>query len=264
MTLRKKLYHIIFGTDSKAGKTFDIVLLYAILLSVIIVMIESVPSISNRHFYIFSNVEYFFTILFTIEYILRVSVHPRPLKYVFSFWGLVDLLSVLPTYLSFIIAGYHYLLVVRLFRLLRVFRVLKLARYTSESTVLVNALKSSRYKISVFFITVITIVTIMGTLMYVAEGGAEGYTSIPQSIYWAIVTVTTVGYGDIVPHTVFGKFLSSVAMILGYAIIAVPTGIITVELGKSGLPKKVCPKCKMANEPNANYCNNCGTKLPAS
>lgn len=261
MTIRQKLYQITFETDTKAGRNFDVVLLWAILISVFTVMLESVPGVSNKYFYIFSTLEYFFTVLFTIEYLVRISVHPKPLKYIFSFWGIIDLISVLPTYLSFLVAGYHYLLVVRIFRLLRVFRILKLTRYTKESGVLINALKSSRYKISVFFITVLAIVTILGTLMYVAEGGAEGYTSIPQSIYWAIVTITTVGYGDIVPHSVFGKILSSIAMVLGYAIIAVPTGIITVELGKSGLPKKICPNCKYTNSPKANYCNNCGAKL---
>lgn len=262
MTLKHRLYRTAFLTDTPAGRKFDLILIWAILISVFIVMLESISAISNRYFYLFSALEYAFTILFTIEYILRIVVHPRPFRYIFSFWGIIDLISILPTYLSFFIAGYHYFLVIRIFRLLRVFRILKLTRFTTESNVLMNALRASRFKISVFFSTVSTIVTILGTLMYVAEGGAEGFTSIPQSIYYAIVTVTTVGYGDVVPQTPIGKLLSSIAMIIGFAIIAVPTGIITVELGKSGLPKKICSNCKFANNPGANYCNNCGTKLP--
>lgn len=171
------------------------------------------------------------------------------------------MLSFLPTYLRIFIFGYHYLIVIRIFRLLRVFRILKLARFNNESKLLVNALKSSLHKLGVFLVAVIVIVVFMGTIMYVVEGGEQGFTSIPQSIYWAIVTVTTVGYGDMVPHTVLGKFISSIAMIIGYAIIAVPTGIITVEMANSGRKKKVCEKCNHRNEDDASFCNNCGKKF---
>ena len=199
--------------------------------------------------------------MFTFEYLLRIFISYKPIKYIFSFWGWIDFLSILPTWLSLIIAGYHYFLIVRIFRLLRVFRILKLARFNSESQVLFEALHSSIYKISIFLFSVVAIVTFMGTLMYVVEGGKEGFTSIPQSIYWAVVTVTTVGYGDMVPHTVVGKFISSFAMILGYAIIAVPTGIVTVALAKKDGSTKKCLSCNKSQSADAIFCNQCGTIL---
>lgn len=264
MTDREKLYHIVFGTDTKAGKRFDVVLLWLILFSALVVIIESVPEYGIGYRDTFVTLEWFFTIIFTLEYLLRLYISPKPLRYIFSIWGLIDLLSILPTYMSLFFAGYHYLLIVRIFRLLRVFRVLKLVRFNTEARALLKALKASSYKISIFLLTVITIVTLMGTIMYVVEGEKKGFSSIPQSIYWAIVTVTTVGYGDMVPQTVLGKFISSVAMILGYAIIAVPTGIVTVEIAKSSSNDKQCPKCSHNNEHEANYCSNCGKNLVAN
>jgi voltage-gated potassium channel len=260
MTTREKLYHIVFGTDTKAGRRFDVVLLWVILGSVAAVMLESVPTFSKEYKDAFFIIEWIFTIFFTIEFFLRLWISPQPIRYVFSFWGIIDLLSILPTYLSLILAGYHYLLIVRVFRLLRVFRVLKLVRFNTEAQSLLSALKQSRYKISIFLLAVLAIVTLMGTVMYVVEGGEKGFTSIPQSIYWAIVTVTTVGYGDMVPSTVLGKFLSSVAMIIGYAIIAVPTGIVTGEIIRGSNDTK-CPHCGHPNTPEAKYCNNCGAEL---
>ncbi len=261
MTVRRKLYKVVFETDTNAGKQFDVYLLWIILTSVVVVMLESVPEIGGNYSEYFFAIEWFMTIVFSIEYLLRIWISPRPFKYVTSFWGIIDLLSILPTYLSLFIAGYHYLIVVRIFRLLRVFRIMKLARFNSESQVLINALKASLHKMGVFLVAVISIVVFMGTIMYVVEGGEKGFTSIPQSIYWAIVTVTTVGHGDMVPHTVLRKFISSIAMIIGYAIIAVPTGIITVEMSRSGLKKIACPDCNKINDSTAVYCNHCGNAL---
>ncbi len=258
MTIRDQLYKIIFGTDTKAGKRFDVVLLWMILCSVLVVMFESVPHFAQTLRDAFYTIEWFFTIFFTIEYLLRIWISPKPWRYIFSFWGFIDLLSVLPTYMSLFVAGYHYLLIVRIFRLLRVFRIFKLARFNAEAQVLIDALRSSLYKISIFLMAVLAVVTLMGTLMYVIEGGIEGFTSIPQGIYWAIVTITTVGYGDMVPQTVLGKMLSSLAMIIGYAIIAVPTGIITVEVAKSSREGRECSHCNHKNDKMARYCSQCG------
>lgn len=258
MTTREKLNHIVFGTDTRAGKLFDVILLWIILLSVIVVMLESVPELDARFDLEFGVLEWVLTIVFTIEYVLRIWISPKPLKYIFSLWGVIDLLSIIPTYLSFFLVGYHYLLVVRIFRLLRIFRILKLVRFNSEAQVLLNALKSSMYKISIFLMAVLAIVTFMGTIMYVVESGEEGFTSIPQSIYWAIVTVTTVGYGDMIPHTVLGKVISSIAMIVGYAIIAVPTGIVTVGIAKAANASSPCSHCGHTNVPDAKFCNHCG------
>jgi len=259
--LRRKLNVIVFGTSTKAGRRFDVVLLWIILFSVLVVMLESVPEYGERFTLEFGVIEWIITIIFTIEYILRIWISPRPFRYIFSFWGVVDLLSILPTYLSIFFGGYHYLLLVRIFRLLRVFRIFKLARFSSEAKILREALKLSLHKISIFLMAVVAIVTILGTIMYVVEGGEEGFTSIPQSIYWAVVTVTTVGYGDMVPHTVIGKFISSIAMITGYAIIAVPTGIVTVAMARSSEQRKKCTACKHSNELTAAYCNKCGNRF---
>ncbi len=261
LVFKKRLHNILFRQDSKAGKLFDVILLWVILCSVIVVIVESIPKIHTSYFEVFYLIEWGFTILFSIEYLIRIWSSPKPLKYIFSFWGLVDLLSILPTYLGIFISGYHYFLTIRVFRLLRVFRILKLARFNKEAQFLFNALKASSYKISIFFITVISLVTLLGTLMYVVEGGKNGFTSIPQSIYWAIVTVTTVGFGDIVPQTVLGKMLSSVSMIVGYSIIAVPTGIITVELSRNKSNNRQCQDCGNENPKDARYCNQCGNEL---
>ncbi|MBL7994093.1 ion transporter [bacterium] len=258
MALRQRLHKVIFESDTRAGKRFDVFLLWIILFSVLIVMLDSVAEIGQRYSDIFFVTEWVLTVIFSIEYGLRIWISPRRLKYLFSFWGFIDLLSILPSYLSLVLAGYHYMLVVRIFRLLRVFRILKLARFNTEAQILIEALRASVYKISIFFMAVLAIVTFMGTTIYVVEGGREGFSSIPQSIYWAIVTVTTVGYGDIVPHTVMGKFLSSIAMITGYVFIAVPTGIVTLEISRSALKKKECSACNSKNEIAANYCAQCG------
>ena len=261
MTTREKLYHIIFETSTPAGRRFDTILLWVIMFSVLVVMLESIPSLGRSYLNTFLTIEWILTIIFTIEYFTRIWISPKPLKYIFSVWGLIDFMSILPTYLSLLLFGYHYLVIIRIFRLLRLFRILKLVRFYSESQVLAKALRASSYKIGVFMWTVMALVVFMGTLMYVVEGTESGFTSIPQSIYWAIVTITTVGYGDMVPVTILGKFISSFIMITGYAIIAVPTGIITVEMSKTGLQKTKCSNCNYENDAHANYCNNCGVKL---
>lgn len=265
MTLRRRLYIIIFGTDTPAGKAFDIGLLIAIVASIVIVMLESVPSIDALYDQLFKKIEWILTIAFTIEYIVRIYVTDKKLKYVFSFYGLIDLLSILPTYLSLVFTGGSYLLIIRALRLLRVFRILKLGRFLGESEQLVSAIRASRHKITVFMGAVITLVLILGTLMYLVEGGQSGFTSIPRSVYWAIVTLTTVGYGDITPQTVVGQLISSMVMILGYAIIAVPTGIVTAELTKKAETANQisCNTCgKWGHTPDAIYCKHCGERLP--
>jgi voltage-gated potassium channel len=259
--MKEKLYKIVFETDTKAGKTFDVFLLWAIMFSVIVVMLESIPEVGEKLSSVFFTLEWILTIIFSLEYLLRLWISPKPINYVFSFWGLIDLMSILPTYLSLFVLGYHYLLIVRIFRLLRIFRIMKLARYNKEAQLLIHSLRSSLYKISIFLMAVIAIVTFMGTMMYVVEGGEKGFTSIPQSIYWAIVTITTVGYGDMVPHTIIGKIISSIAMIIGYAIIAVPTGIVTVEIANASKKNIKCEVCKSKNTKNSNFCSNCGNTL---
>ncbi|MDN5204376.1 ion transporter [Fulvivirgaceae bacterium BMA10] len=262
---RRKLYKIIFEHDTPAGKAFDVVLLWVILLSVLIVMLESVSFIKDRYGNVLRIMEWCFTILFTIEYILRIVVIDRTVRYIFSFYGIIDFLSVIPTYLSIVFVGGQYLLVIRTIRLLRVFRILKLVRYTGEGRLLMNALFASRYKIIVFFGAVMITVIICGTVMYLIEGEENGFSSIPRSVYWAIVTLTTVGYGDIAPQTVIGQALASFIMLMGYAIIAVPTGIVTAEISQANrkrpTPKK-CPKCQLdLHDIDAQYCKRCGTML---
>lgn len=258
--MKQKLYKIVFEHDTKSGKLFDVVLLYLIAASVLTVIVESVPTLGSFYKDLFWKLEIMFTIIFSIEYIVRIFISPKPLKYIFSFWGLLDLAAILPTYLSFVFFGYHYLLVMRVFRLLRVFRILRLTKFNKEAILILNALKSSYYKISLFLLAMFFFTIILGTIMYVVENGEGGYTSIPQSIYWAIVTITTVGYGDIVPATVFGKMVSSFIMLFGYAIIAVPTGIIVSEFRNQSRVIK-CKNCSFGNSPDANYCNNCGDKV---
>jgi len=260
---RLKLHEIIFEADTPEGKAFDIILLILIVLSVLVVLIDSVASIHLHYGRLLLYAEWIFTILFSIEYVLRIISTKQPSKYIFSFYGIIDLLAILPTYLSLIIVGSQYMIVIRMLRLLRVFRVLKLARYVGASAVLMIALKNSRHKIVVFLEVVITIVVIVGSLMYLIEGPENGFKSIPQSIYWAIVTLTTVGYGDIAPQTVIGQTLASVVMIIGYAIIAVPTGIISVEIAKAGNTNtQVCQNCQCdTHDDDALYCKECGEKL---
>lgn len=256
----EKLCRIVFGTDTKAGKLFDIVLLWLIVASVIVVVLESVPHLYQQYRRELYSLELFFTALFTFEYLLRIAVSPKPLRYIRSYLGVVDLLGILPFYLSIFFEGYQYFMVFRLLRMLRVFRILRLFRFIRESEQLFGALRASAYKIAVFISFVLTLVVVLGTLMYVIEGPENGFTSIPESIYWTIVTITTVGYGDITPQTAVGKWIASVIMLCGYGIIAVPTGIVTVELGRrnDATPAKPCPNCGHANPPVARFCNYCG------
>ncbi len=261
LSLRQKIYIIVFKTSTKAGKRFDIILLWLILTSVVCLLLESVPFIGINYGSVLLTIEVFFTIIFSIEYLLRIYISPQPFKYVFSFWGMVDLLSVVPTYLILLRPDLHYLLIIKSLRLLRVFRIIKLAGFITAAELLIEAFRTSIYKISTFLISVLTVVTIMGTLMYIVEGGENGFTSIPQSIYWAIITITTVGYGDIVPHTVIGKFISSIVMVIGYSIIAVPTGLFTVEFMRSSIKKTSCSKCNHKNESTSKFCSNCGNEM---
>jgi voltage-gated potassium channel len=262
---RARLHEIIFEADTPEGRLFDLVLLVAILVSVTVVLLESVASVRARVGPTLRALEWGFTILFTIEYALRLASLERPLRYARSAYGLIDLIAILPTYLSAIFPGAQSLLVVRLLRLLRVFRVLKLAEYLRESRTLVQAMRASMRKIAVFLLAVVTLVVVVGTLMYVVEGERHGFTSIPISIYWAVVTVTTVGYGDLAPATTLGRALAVVLMLTGYGIIAVPTGIVTVELTRasaSPISTQACPGCGLgAHEHDAVYCRRCGTKL---
>jgi voltage-gated potassium channel len=262
---RNKLHEIIYEADTPAGKWFDIVLILVILLSIVFVMLESVESY-DRQFHDFLNIaEWIITLLFTFEYIARIISIRKPSTYIFSFYGVVDLLATIPKYLSLIFVGTHALVALRALRLLRVFRILKLARYLGASKKLIVALKASRIKIAVFVFSILVLTIILGTIMYIIEGPENGFTSIPHSMYWAIVTLTTVGYGDISPHTPLGQFIASIVMIMGYGIIAVPTGIVTSEMTKAdaiNLNTQHCPNCSSTMHlDHADYCHKCGEKL---
>ncbi|WP_083456342.1 ion transporter [Desulfosarcina cetonica] len=262
---RTTLHEVIFEADTPAGKAFDVLLILSILISVVAVMLDSVGALRMAHGRLFGGIEWCFTLLFTVEYLLRLTCVERPLKYAVSFYGVVDLLAIVPTYLSLVLPGSHYLLVIRILRILRIFRILKLVPYLGEARLLMRALKASSRKIAVFLTTVLTLVVIFGSLMYVIEGEANGFTSIPRSIYWAIVTLTTVGYGDIAPRTGLGQALSSIVMILGYGIIAVPTGIVTVEMAHTFNPRvstQACPVCSAeGHDADARHCKFCGAAL---
>ncbi len=265
--LRDKIYIIIFGTNTRPGRIFDIVLLILIFLSVVTVLLESVKSIREANPVFFIDSEWIFTIFFTIEYLLRILSHPKPVKYIFSFFGIVDVMAILPTYLGLFFDQSTFLLTFRALRLLRMFRVFKLARYLKEASMLIKALRASIYKIIVFFGAVLSLVLILGTLFYLIEGEENGFNSIPQSIYWAIVTITTVGYGDIAPATVVGKILASITMLTGYSIIAVPTGIISLEIGKAAMEARdksshLCMSCSFEDhDDDAKFCKKCGESL---
>ena len=263
----QKLYDIVFEADTPAGRLFDVALLFAILLSILAVMLESVDVVAREYGAALRATEWVFTVLFTVEYFLRLYAVRRPLRYATSFFGIVDLISILPTYISLFFGGIgSQLLVVRALRLLRVFRVFKLVRFLGEANVLSAALRASSAKIIVFLGTVLTIVMIVSSLMYLIEGPENGFTSIPQSMYWAIVTLTTVGYGDIVPQTTAGKMIAAALMILGYAVIAVPTGIVSAELvqAKQRVTTQVCPDCLAeGHDPDAVHCKFCGSTLEA-
>ncbi len=263
---REKLRVVIFEADTPAGKAFDIALLVAIVASVGIVMAESVTPFRERYGRELDAAEWIFTILFTVEYGLRLLAIPQPARYARSFFGIVDVLAVVPTYLSVLIPGAETLIVIRGLRLLRVFRVFKLGRFLGEANLLTRALRASRHKVIIFLGTIVILVTILGAAMYLIEGEENGFTSIPLSVYWAIVTMTTVGYGDVAPQTLAGKTLAAVVMILGYSIIAVPTGIITAEIVESAVGGKIstrcCPECTgEGHVVGARYCKDCGASL---
>ncbi|MGK9064033.1 ion transporter [Stutzerimonas chloritidismutans] len=265
MHWRERLYIIIFFTNTPAGRRFDTWLLVVIFASLVVVMFDSIALYSERYGLLLDGLEWLFTGIFLIEYLLRIYCHPEPRKYVFSFYGAIDLLSVVPAFIALLLPDAEYLLVVRAIRMLRVFRVLKLTQYLSQANFLLVALRGSKQKIIVFLLSVTTMVLVYGTLMYVIEGPANGFTSIPMSIYWAVVTITTVGFGDIVPLTPLGKAVATLVMITGYSIIAVPTGIFTAELATAMRADSLqhrCPTCeKLTHEPNAAFCSRCGSQL---
>lgn len=274
LTWRENMYEVIFEADTPAGKFFDIALLIAILLSVLVIMLESVESIEARYLNTFDNAEWFFTILFTVEYVSRILCARRPLRYIFSFYGIVDLLSILPTYLIYYVSQdsgeFQRLGVIRALRLLRAFRIFKLGHMLSGAAELRAAIWATRSKITVFLATVVIAVVIEGATLHLIEGSNNpGFSSIPQSMYWAIVTMTTVGYGDVTPETPLGKCLAAVIMVLGYSLIIVPTGIVTAELAHAGgnfgatrITTQVCPECmKEGHEVDATFCKFCGSRL---
>ncbi len=264
---RQHMHEVIFEADTPAGKAFDVVLLIVIVLSVVIVMLDSVQAINRQYRRPLQIAEWTITILFTVEYVARLICIGRPLRYVFSFYGVVDLLAVIPTYLSVFISGSQSLLVIRALRLVRIFRVFKLSRYLTEARALVNALRATRARITVFLVVVLALVIIIGSAMYMIEGTLPDseFTSIPRSVYWAIVTMTTVGYGDIAPQTVLGQVLAAAVMILGYAIIIVPIGVFSTEMlavSKRGVSTQACPSCAAdGHDLDARHCKYCGARL---
>ena len=267
-SLRERIWRIIFLTESGVAKAFDVFLLITIAASVGVVMLESVAAIQSSHESTLRILEWVFTILFTIEYTLRIAVVRNKRRYIFSFFGIVDLLSIIPTYLELFVAGSGHFIIIRILRMLRMFRILKMVNHIGDANILLNALKASRPKIAVFIFSLFAVVSILGTLMYIVEGRVEdsGFTSIPQSIYWGFVTITTVGYGDVVPVTVLGKLVASVIMVTGFAIIAVPTGIVTAELHRElemvKLDTRICEGCgHEGHDPKALHCKMCGHGL---
>lgn len=262
--IRKQLYEIIFEADTRAGKAFDVALLGTILFSILLVMLESVKSFHDKYFLLLKALEWSITIIFTIEYIARIWVVEKPFKYIFSIYGLIDLFAILPSYLGLFLGSAPSLIVIRMLRFLRIFRIFKLTRYTRAGQLIAGAIWHNKEKIGVFILMIFTLATIIGTIMYLVEGDERGFSDIPTSIYWAIVTLTTVGYGDLSPITGLGQFLASFVMILGYSIIAVPTGIITASLisKHTGYNTQVCQKCLFdKHDDDAHYCKRCGTSL---
>ncbi|KWR91023.1 ion transporter [Cupriavidus sp. IDO] len=265
---RQRWYTIIFEADTRDGRLFDVALLIAIVASVLVVMLDSLPAVHDRLGTLFTVLEWMFTLFFTAEYAMRILVVRRPWRYVFSFYGVIDFISIMPTWLAFFLPELAFLIDVRLLRLLRVFRILKLTVYFEEAEILYRALANSRRKIFVFLGTVFIITVILGTVMYVVEGPQHGFTSIPVSMYWAVVTLTTTGFGDMVPKTPLGQFITSLTILLGYGIIAFPTGIVGAELAasimKRPLTTRTCTHCLTeGHEPDAQYCKHCGSHLPA-
>ena len=264
-TIRTRLYEIIFEADTRAGKLFDVILLIAILLSVMATIFNSVPSVHAKYGGFLSRLNWVFTLLFTVEYALRLFCSKTPVRYARSFFGVVDLLAILPAYLSLLFPSTRFLDVIRILRMLRIFRVLKMVQYVNDGDLLINALIASRRKIGIFLFAVLTLVVILGSLMYVIEGSEHGFTSIPVGIYWAIVTLTTVGYGDLSPQTGLGQALAACIMIIGYSIIAVPTGILSAEVGRAAVRnryRRTCPACQSEDhDPDAVHCKSCGHLL---
>ncbi|HDR89810.1 MAG TPA: ion transporter [Bacteroidetes bacterium] len=266
-SLKKRWYRIIFETKTPAGKWFDMILLILILISVVVVIMESMAPVNRQYGKWLRTIEWIITLAFTVEYIIRIMVVRKPFRYIFSFYGIIDFLAVIPTYIGLFLAGTHSMVVIRALRLLRIFRIMKFNRYMDEGSIIARALIASRRKIAVFLFGVFTVVIIIGTLMHLIEGPENGFSNIPRGIYWSIVTLTTVGYGDLYPATTAGRFIASFVMILGYAIIAVPTGIVTAEMSRNkenGNTRK-CQQCgKQHHQDHARYCNRCGTRLPES
>ena len=270
---RRRWFDIIFRHDTPPARNFDLLLIVAIVVSVVVIMLDSDPWLHVDHARVLYAIEWGFTLLFTAEYVMRLLVVKRPLRYALSFWGFIDLFSILPTYLSLLFPGSQALLVVRVLRMLRLFRILKLTQYVEESGVLISALWRSRRKIFLFVVSLLTIAVIFGALMYVIEGPERGFSTIPTGMYWAIVTMATVGYGDISPQTPGGRFIASVLILIGYGIIAVPTGIYTAELasslreagsGDEHHDHRGCPECGLeGHDPDASHCRGCGHRLPA-
>ena len=263
-SLKNKLYEIIFESDTPTGKAFDLLLIVSIILSVIVVLLDSVQYYNNLYSETLYIMEWFFTLLFTIEYFCRIYCIGKPILYIRSFYGIIDFLAIIPTYISIFLPVSRYLTVIRILRVLRIFRILKLILYFGEANLLAKALYASRRKIIVFLFSMLTLVTIFGSIMYLIEGETNGFSSIPRSIYWAIVTITTVGYGDIIPQTELGQALASLAMIFGYATIAIPTGIISAEYTtmKQTINNIVCKGCGDENHENdAKFCRVCGADL---
>jgi voltage-gated potassium channel len=262
---RHTLHEVVFEADTRAGKIFDVCLLLFILASFLIVMLESVASIYERYYLVLRIAEWILTILFSMEYIARLVSVKRPIKYVFSFFGIIDFISILPAYLSLFFVGAQHLLAIRILRLLRIFRVFKMVQFLQEAEVLSMALKASAYKILVFLLFIVTFTSVNGSIMYIVEGPSNGFDNIPTSMYWAIVTLTTVGYGDISPKTPLGQFIASLIMISGYAVLAVPTGIVSVELGvykNKKITTQACPSCmKEGHDPDALFCKYCGEEI---
>ncbi|WP_342649303.1 ion transporter [Pseudomonas sp. REB1044] len=264
-SLRERLYVIVFQSDTVAGRRFDKTLLLIILASLVTVILDSIDGVHRSYSGLLAGIEWGFTAIFLAEYLTRLYCSPKPLRYAFSFYGLVDLLAIVPGIIALYYSDAQYLLIVRVIRMLRIFRVLKLGPYLKQAHYLLDALRGSKQKIIVFLVSVSTLVTVFGTLMYVIEGPEHGFTSIPKGIYWAIVTLTTVGFGDIVPRTPLGQVVSSMVMIIGYSIIAVPTGIFTAELANAMRGEQLrhdCPTCaKNTHEPAAAFCSRCGNPL---
>ena len=264
MSIKNRLYEVIFKADTKAGKAFDVALIISVLLSVCTAMLGSVKAVDVRFGEILRGTEWFFTILFTVEYVLRLYSSKKTAPYAVSFFGIIDLLAIIPTYLELFIPGARFLLTIRIIRVLRIFRVFKLAPYIEETRKLAAILKASARRILVFLLFVFTLVVVLGSLMYIIEDPASGFTSIPRSIYWAIVTLTTVGYGDISPQTPLGQGLASLIMILGYSLIVVPTGFVSVAIASEAqkTDKRECPSCgKTGHAADAQHCKYCGKKL---